>query len=155
VRGVGQAASGENALVGRDRWVQTGAAPALQVALRQADVGLEEIDVVQLQDPDTYTVLVTLEDYGFCPKGEGGPFVADGRTGPGGALPVNTGGGNLSGNAAWDFTCLAEAVLQLRGQADARQLDRHELALVGSTGGVAHFHAATVLGLTPAPRAAA
>lgn len=151
VRGSGQAAGGENGRVERDRWVQTGAGPALRTALRRADVSLDEIHVLQLQDPDTYTVLVTLEDYGLCAKGEGGAFVADGRTGPQGSLPVNTGGGSLSGRNAWDFTPFAEAVVQLRGQAGARQLEPHELALVGSTAGVMQFHAATVLGLSPSP----
>ena len=55
----------------------------------------DDIDVCELYDCYTYTVLVTLEDYGFCAKGEGGPFVDDGKLGPGGALPTNTGGGEL------------------------------------------------------------
>ena len=52
--------------------------------------------MLELYDCYTYTVLVTLEDYGFCAKGEGGDFVADGKLGPGGSLPCNTGGGQLS-----------------------------------------------------------
>ena len=52
--------------------------------------------MLELYDCYTYTVLVTLEDYGFCAKGEGGAFAADGTLGPGGSLPTNTGGGQLS-----------------------------------------------------------
>ena len=62
-----------------------------------AGVAREDIGTCQIYDCYTYTVLVTLEDYGFCAKGEGGPFVADGKLGPGGSLPTNTGGGQLSG----------------------------------------------------------
>jgi hypothetical protein len=63
------------------------------MAFRMAGIARDDIGTCQLYDCYTYTVLVTLEDYGFCAKGEGGPFVADGRLGPGGSLPTNTGGG--------------------------------------------------------------
>ena len=63
-----------------------------------------------------------LEDYGFCKKGEGGPFVADGKTAPGGSLPVNTGGGQLSSFYMWGMTPVSEAVIQLRGDGGARQV---------------------------------
>ena len=88
-----------------------------QLALRQAGIELADVDVLELYDCYTYTVLVTLEDYGFCAKGEGGDFVADGRLGPGGALPCNTGGGQLSSYYMWGFTPLSEGVIQARGQA--------------------------------------
>ena len=65
-------------------------------ALAMADASRGEVTQCQLYDCYTSTVLVTLEDYGFCEKGEGGAFVEDGRLGPGGALPTNTGGGELS-----------------------------------------------------------
>ena len=55
-----------------------------------------EIDVCELYDAFTYMLLITLEDLGFCAKGEGGPFVEDGRLRVGGALPTNTDGGGLS-----------------------------------------------------------
>ena len=59
-----------------------------ELALRQAGIELADVDVLELYDCYTYTVLVTLEDYGFCAKGEGGAFVADGKLGPGGSLPL-------------------------------------------------------------------
>jgi hypothetical protein len=61
-----------------------------------AGLGPAEIDVAELYDCFTSVVLVRLEDYGFCKKGEGGPFVENGRIGLGGELPVNTSGGLLS-----------------------------------------------------------
>ena len=81
-----------------------------------------DVDVVELYDCYTFTVLVTLEDYGFCAKGEGGPFVAEHHTGPGGALAVNTGGGQLSSFYMWGMTPMSEAVIQLRGEGGARQV---------------------------------
>ena len=68
--------------------------------------------------------LVTLEDYGFCAKGEGGPFAASGALAPGGSLPVNTGGGQLSAYYMWGFTPLSEAIIQARGDGGDRQSPR-------------------------------
>ena len=61
-----------------------------------AGLTVDDVDVLQLYDCYTYTVLLTLEDYGFCAKGEAGELVRSGATAPGGSLPVNTGGGQLS-----------------------------------------------------------
>ncbi len=94
-------------------------------------------------------MLVTLEDYGFCPKGEGGPFVADGKLGPGGSLPTNTGGGQLSGYYMWAFTPLSEAVVQVRGQGGARQVPRNDHVLVSGNGGILHFHSTMTLNRYP------
>ena len=94
--GFGQAGPGDNQRAGREPAVHTGAGRSGELALRMAGVALADIDVLELYDCYTYTVLVTLEDYGFCAKGEGGAFVADGKLGPGGSLPTNTGGGQLS-----------------------------------------------------------
>ena len=63
----------------------------------------------------TIVPIITLEDYGFCAKGEGGAFVADGRTGPDGSLPMNTGGGLLSESGMAGMQLLVEGVRQLRG----------------------------------------
>ena len=87
-----------------------------------AGVTPADVDACQLYDCYTYTVVLTLEDYGFCPKGEGGPFVATGALGPGGALPTNTGGGQLSAYYLGGMTPLAEAVVQARGHGGDRQL---------------------------------
>ena len=110
-----------------------------------AGVALADIDVLELYDCYTYTVLVTLEDYGFCAKGEGGAFVEDGKLGPGGSLPTNTGGGQLSSFYMWGFTPLSEGVIQARGQGGARQVPQHELVLVSGNGGTLNWHSTMVL----------
>jgi acetyl-CoA acetyltransferase len=112
--------------------------PAAAMADRlwsQAGVGPAEIDVAELYDCFTYTVLVQLEDYGFCRKGEGGPFVASGATRLGGSLPVNTHGGFLSEGYVHGLNHVAEAVSQLRGDAGPRQVEGAELALSTSQPG--------------------
>ena len=124
----------------------TGAATAGPVALDMAGVTLADVDVVQLYDCYTYTVLVTLEDYGFCAKGDGGPFVASGVLGPTGKLRLNTGGGQLSGYYLWGMTPVAEAIIQARGQGGERQSDQHDIVLVSGNGGVLDHHATLVLG---------
>jgi acetyl-CoA acetyltransferase len=124
----------------------TGAATAGPAALDMAGVALPDVDVVQLYDCYTYTVLVTLEDYGFCAKGDGGPFVASGVLGPAGKLRLNTGGGQLSGYYLWGMTPVAEAVIQARGQGGERQADQHDVVLVSGNGGVLDHHATLVLG---------
>ena len=124
----------------------TGAATAGPAALDMAGITLSDVDVVELYDCYTFTVLVTLEDYGFCPKGEGGPFAASGVLGPGGKLLLNTGGGQLSGYYMWGMTPLSEAVIQARGQGAERQAAAHDVVLVSGNGGVLDHHATLVLG---------
>jgi acetyl-CoA acetyltransferase len=126
--------------------LRTGAAESGPRALAMAGVGIEEVDVAELYDCYTYTVVVSLEDYGFCPKGEGGPFVAGGALDRGGALPVNTGGGQLSAYYLWGMTPLVEAVIQARGQGGARQVDGCETVLVSGNGGILDHHATLVFG---------
>jgi acetyl-CoA acetyltransferase len=103
------------------------------------------VDLLELYDCYTFTVLITLEDYGFCPKGEGGPFVADGRLGPGGTLPCNTGGGQLSAFYMWGMTPLSEAIVQIRRRAGERQVDRTDVVMVSGNGGVLEHHATLIL----------
>ena len=88
-------------------------------------IGPADVTMCQIYDCYTYTVLVSLEDYGFCAKGEGGAFAASGALAPGGSLPVNTGGGQLSGYYMWGFTPLSEAVIQARGDGGERQSTRN------------------------------
>ena len=150
LRGFGQCAPGDPARAEREPAVHTGAARSGTLALRQAGIGLEDLDVLELYDCYTYTVLVTLEDYGFCEKGEGGAFVADGKLGPGGSLPCNTGGGQLSSYYMWGFTPLSEGVIQARGQGGERQVAKHDHVLVSGNGGVLNFHSTAILGKEPA-----
>ena len=126
--------------------LSSGAVSAGKAALGMAGVELGDIQFCELYDCYTFTVLVTLEDYGFCKKGEGGPFVASGRTSPGGDLPVNTGGGQLSSFYMWGMTPICEGVIQVRGDGGDRQLERHDLGLVSGNGGILSTHSTLILG---------
>jgi uncharacterized OB-fold protein len=103
----------------------------------------------QIYDCYTYTVLVTLEDYGICAKGEGGALAADGALAPGGSLPVNTGGGQLSAYYMWGFTPLSEAVIQARGDGGARQSPATDIIIVSGNGGILAHHGALILSPHP------
>lgn len=147
VRGWAQTHPGRGGIRNDDFGLVTGAARSGPAALRMADTTLDEIDVVEVYDCYTYTALVTLEDYGFVPKGEGGPALAeDGMLGVGGRLKVNTGGGELSSYYLWGMTPLSEAVIQARGQAGERQVEKHDRILVSGNGGTLDHHATLVLG---------
>jgi acetyl-CoA acetyltransferase len=97
-------------------WRDSGFAPA-------------DIDLLYVQDATSVWVLQMLEAYGFCGPGEGGAFAAEGRTRPGGSLPTNTNGGQLSESYMWGWLHLAEAVRQLRGEAGPRQVPGARVAL--------------------------
>ncbi|HEX5586206.1 MAG TPA: thiolase, partial [Acidimicrobiia bacterium] len=111
---------------------------------KMAGVGPKDIDVALLYDHFSPMVLMQIEDYGFCGYGEGGPFVADGNhRWPGGTIPVNTHGGNLSEAYVIGMTHVYEAVEQVRGTA-VNQVEGCELALC--TGGPASIPmSATIL----------
>jgi acetyl-CoA acetyltransferase len=111
-----------------------------------ADVEPEDIDLAELYDAFSFSVIVQLEDYGFCGKGEGGPVVASGATALGGRLPVNTHGGFLSEGYIHGLNHVCEAVSQLRGDAGARQVPGAEVALVsGQPGYISGIASALVL----------
>ncbi|MEZ5144998.1 MAG: acetyl-CoA acetyltransferase [Acidimicrobiales bacterium] len=117
-------------------------------AFAMAGVGPDDVDVVELYDSFTITVLLALEDLGFCGKGEGGGFVEDGRLGPGGALPANTNGGGLAYThpGMYGIFLLVEAVRQLRGECGPRQVDGAEVAVAHGCGGVLSSTSTVVLG---------
>jgi acetyl-CoA acetyltransferase len=145
VLGMGQGHPGNGQRAGWDAEVVTGAATSGPAAFAMAGISVDDIQICELYDAFTYITLVTLEDYGFCPKGEGGAFVADGRLAPGGALPTNTGGGQLSSYYLQGMTPLAEAVLQARGSAGERQVWPHDVVVVSGSGGRLDQHATLVL----------
>ena len=143
-------------------------------ALAMAGVRHDDIDVAEIYDSFTYTVLLSLEDLGFCRKGEGGAFVSGQRTAPGGDFPLNTQGGGLSYThpGMFGIFTIIEAARQLRGdyaaagQADtlglhdpmqsnvvqtkrspARQVHDAQLALVHGTGGVLSATGTAILGV--------
>ena len=143
--GWGQGHPGYRMARGSDFGLVTGAAVAGPAAMAMAGIGPGDVTMCQLYDCYTYTVLVSLEDYGFCAKGEGGPLAASGELGPGGSLPVNTGGGQLSGYYMWGFTPLSEAVIQARGDGGERQSARTDTILVSGNGGILDHHATLIL----------
>lgn len=126
----------------------TGAAVSGPAAMAMAGIAPSDVDVLELYDSFTITALMTLEDLGFCSKGEGGAFVADGRLGPGGSLPTNTNGGGLSYThpGMYGMFILVEAVRQLRGTCGDRQVDGAEIALANGCGGVLSCTSTIVLG---------
>ena len=117
-------------------------------AYAMAGLGPSDMDMVQLYDAFTINTILLLEDLGFVEKGQGGPFVAEGCTKPGGRLPVNTNGGGLSccHPGMYGLFTLIEAVRQLRGDCGTRKVDGAETALCHGVGGVFSSNATCVLG---------
>ncbi|MDT7548635.1 MAG: hypothetical protein QOE84_1029 [Actinomycetota bacterium] len=150
VHGWGQSHPGRSLANHDDFGLVTGAVRSGAAAFEMAGLTVADVDVAELYDCYTYTVLVTLEDYGFCKKGDGGSLVASGALGPEGSLKVNTGGGQLSAYYLWGMTPLTEAVIQARGQGGSRQVERNDVVLVSGNGGVLDHH--STLLLSPHPR---
>lgn len=105
-----------------------------ETALRKAGIDLQDIDVAQIYDCFTITVLMALEGFGFCGLGEGGQFVEEGNLGLDGALPTNTAGGQLAWGYMQGFTPIVEAVRQLRGEAGPTQVSDARHCLVSGHG---------------------
>lgn len=143
--GMAQAHRGDTTRAMPGDFVESPAPRAKEKAFRMAGITTKDVDVCQLYDCYTITVLETLEDYGFCKKGEGGPFVEDGRLGPGGSLPTNTGGGELSAYYMRGHTPLSEGVIQARGTGGQRQVNPHNFVLVTGNGGWLQHHATLIL----------
>lgn len=99
---------------------------------KQAGLGPNDIDVAEIYDCFTHTVLMSLEGLGFCSKGEGGPFAASGAIGLHGSIPINTHGGMLSEAYIHGVNVITEAIEQLRGEGGARQVPDAEVAIVTS-----------------------
>ena len=120
-------------------------------AFEMAGVRREDIDVAEVYDSFTYTVLLTLEDLGFCAKGEGGAFVSGQRTAPGGEFPLNTSGGGLSYThpGMYGIFTIIEGVRQLRhdyADQGPRQVQDAKIGLVHGTGGVLSATGTLILG---------
>jgi acetyl-CoA acetyltransferase len=127
----------------------TGAVESSGRAYGIAGVRPDDIDVVELYDSFTISVVLALEDLGFCEKGEGGSFILGNRTGPGGELPANTSGGGLAYThpGALGLFLIIEAARQLRGECFERQVPDARLALVHGIGGWLSSHATLILGV--------
>lgn len=147
VLGSGEASTHQSILSMPDI-TQTPARYSGKAAFEMAGVTHDDIDVVEVYDSFTYTALVTIEELGFCEKGEGGPFLANQRTAPGGDFPMNTNGGGLSYThpGMYGMFILIEAVRQLRGECGPRQVPNAKLACVNATGGVLSATGTLILG---------
>jgi acetyl-CoA acetyltransferase len=147
VLGCGQAITHANISSMPDLTV-TGALQSGRAAYEMARLSPGDIDVVELYDAFTINTILFLEDLGFCPKGEGGRFVCDGRIAPGGGLPVNTNGGGLSycHPGMYGLFLLIEASRQLRRECGARQIADCETAIAHGNGGVLSSQSSVILG---------
>jgi acetyl-CoA acetyltransferase len=126
----------------------TVAADSGKRAYAMAGLAAKDCDLLMLYDAFTITTLLFLEDLGFCPKGEGGRFVEGGTIAPGGKLAVNTNGGGLScvHPGMYGLFLIHEAVTQLRGDSDKRQLKTCDVALVHGNGGTLSSQVTALLG---------
>ncbi len=147
VLGTGEASTHQT-LLGMPDLTQTPARYSGKAAFEMAGVKHDDIDVVEVYDSFTYTALVTIEELGFCKKGEGGPFLANQRTAPGGDFPMNTNGGGLSYThpGMYGMFILIEAVRQLRGECGPRQVPNAKVACVNATGGMLSATGTLILG---------
>ncbi|HET6615506.1 MAG TPA: acetyl-CoA acetyltransferase [Dehalococcoidia bacterium] len=147
VLGSGESSTHQS-LIGMPDLTQTPARYSGKAAFEMAGVTHDDIDVVEVYDSFTYTALVTIEELGFCEKGEGGPFLSNQRTAPGGDFPMNTNGGGLSYThpGMYGMFILIEAVRQLRGECGERQVPDAKLALVNGTGGMLSATGTLILG---------
>lgn len=137
VRILGSAEAVAHTAAGKRDYLISAAAQTGPRALGEAGVSHDDINMAMVYDSFTITVLMTLEDLGFCKKGEGGRFAENGRLELGGTLPINTDGGGLSSNhpGMRGIFLIIEAVKQLREECGERQVRNCRLALVHGTGG--------------------
>jgi acetyl-CoA acetyltransferase len=132
-------------IAARRVWTTSGAKESGRAAFEMAGITTEDVDFVQLYDCFTIVPIITLEDYGFCAKGEGGAFVEDGRIALDGDLPLNTSGGLLSETGMPGMQLILEAVRQLRGDCGERQVEDAHVGVVSNQGGIMTTHATLVL----------
>ena len=135
VQGCGEALCHQE--IGSPDLLTIAASQSSDAAFRMAGATRDDIDFCTIYDSFTITVLVTLENLGFCKRGEGGAFVENGRIALGGALPVNLDGGGLSSNhpGMRGIFLVIEAVRQLRGECGDRQVEGAKVGLAHGTGG--------------------
>ena len=129
-----------------DNMICTAAKESGEAAYKMAGLSPADVDTAQLYDCFTYMVIVQLEDYGFCKKGEGGPFAQSGALRLAGALPTNTAGGQLSEAHVEGMLQIVEGVRQLRRVYPLdRQVKDAEIALISGHGGNQVCHSTLIL----------
>lgn len=129
--------------------VRTVQSEAARQAFGEAGVGPGDIDVAELYDSFSITMMLQFEDLGFCRKGEGGAFVENGRIELGGDLPVNTYGGLLSfghTGTSGGLHHFIEAARQMRGDCGARQVAGAQVAIATNVSAVASNHSICIMG---------
>lgn len=149
ILGAGQGHTHEH-IVAAPSLTDFGCKASSAAAFGRAGVTASDIDLAQIYDSFTITLLVELESIGFFGRGEAGPAALRGELGLGGRLPCNTHGGLMSyghSGAAGGMFHAVEAVHQLRGRADARQVADAKLAFVHGDGGILSAHCSLVLGV--------
>jgi len=130
-----------------DHMIRLAAKQSAEAAYRMAGLSPTDVSTAQIYDCFTGMVIAQLEDYGFCQKGEGGPFVASGALRLDGTLPTNTSGGQLSEAHVEGMLQIVEAVRQLRrSYPRERQVPDAEVALVSGHGGNTVCHSSLLLG---------
>ena len=129
----------------RPELATSGAAIAGKMAFDSAQMTTDDVDFCEIYDCFTIVPLISLEEYGFVKKGEGGSFYEEKRTHLGGELPCNTSGGLLSETGMPGTQLVVEAVRQLRGECENRQVEGAEVGLVSQQGGIMTTHATMLL----------
>jgi len=147
VLGTGEAI-GHATISNMENFVVTAAAESGPKAFKMAGVKQSDVSMLSLYDAFTITPILFLEDLGFCPKGEGGRFVSGGNIAPGGKVAVNTSGGGLSYNhpGMYGLLVLIEAIRQVRGECDKRQVKNCDIALAHGNGGVLSSQCTVIFG---------
>ena len=152
IMGLGMFNSSSEIAMARHLAGPTGARQAGAMAFRMAGITLDDIDACEIYDCFTYTVEITLQDYGFFGPGESKDWFQGGTIEPGGRMPVNTSGGQLSESYQMGLTPLTEGVMQLMGRCEERQLGPRtgnkspEIILCSDNGAVLQTHACYILG---------
>jgi acetyl-CoA acetyltransferase len=150
VRGMAQWHPMRRRVAPGESWFGGGAGEAVAAALAMAGRTRADVDALELYDPFSVVTLCLLEEYGFCPPGTAGLAFRSGECDPGGSLPTNTGGGQLSAFYLQGITPLAEGIIQVRGAGGQRQVPAAATALVAGIGGRIDHHACLVLDREPA-----
>jgi acetyl-CoA acetyltransferase len=147
VLGVGEALS-HASISNMPDFTVTAASESGPRAFGMAKLKPSDVNMVSLYDAFTITPILFLEDLGFCPKGEGGRFVANGNIAPGGNLAVNTSGGGLSycHPGMYGLLVMIEAIRQVRGECGKRQVEGCDVALAHGNGGVLSSQCSVIFG---------